>query len=65
VVTVKKIMERISFMVYLKHQAPLKTTTEIDSEIVNYRQINFWQGITKLQNKYENQYVNSNASMKE
>jgi hypothetical protein len=62
-VIIKKIMEHI---IYGLPQAPSTSEnllTEIDAEIVNYRQNNFWQGITKLQNKYENQYVNSNASI--
>jgi hypothetical protein len=49
-------------MVYPSTKYSENLLTEIDAEIATDR-TNFWQGITKLQNKYENQYVNSNASI--
>jgi hypothetical protein len=55
-------MERTSFMVYLKHSENL--LTEIDAEIVKLQtELISDKELQKLQNKYENQYVNSNASI--
>jgi predicted Zn-dependent peptidase len=61
---IKKIMECTFFMVYLKPSTSENLLTEIDAEIVKLQtELISDKELQKLQNKYENQYVNSNASI--